>query len=170
LIANFDVATGQVICPTCGDTRTEVDFAAHVRVLIESEPCRDLITDCLNTHQSESLVRLVAEIEGLEFDLGIKGESGIDEDTSSIFKRLEPSCCLSLHPKHSSWLNQIEIWFSILVRKLLLRASFISKDDLKARVLDFIDYFNRTMAKPLSGLIKVRYWQFNGKGIYAVLY
>jgi len=75
----------------------------------------------------------------------------------------------SLHPKHSSWLNQIEIWFSILVRKLLLRASFISKDDLKARVLDFIDYFNRTMAKPFSGLIKVRYWQFNGKGIYAVL-
>jgi len=79
-IANFDVATGQVICPTCGDTRTEVDFAAHVRVLIESEPDAkkwDLITDCLNTHQSESLVRLVAEIEGLEFDLGIKGESGI---------------------------------------------------------------------------------------------
>jgi len=78
LIANFDVATGQVICPTCGDTRTEVDFAAHVRVLIESG-CQkwDLITDCLNTHQSESLVRLVAEIEGLEFDLGIKGESGI---------------------------------------------------------------------------------------------
>jgi len=77
LIANFDVATGQVICPTCGDTRTEVDFAAHVRVLIESEPDAkkwDLITDCLNTHQSESLVRLVAEIEGLEFDLGIKGE------------------------------------------------------------------------------------------------
>jgi len=72
LIANFDVATGQVICPTCGDTRTEVDFAAHVRVLIESEPDAkkwDLITDCLNTHQSESLVRLVAEIEGLEFDL-----------------------------------------------------------------------------------------------------
>jgi len=67
LIANFDVATGQVICPTCGDTRTEVDFAAHVRVLIESEPDAkkwDLITDCLNTHQSESLVRLVAEIEG----------------------------------------------------------------------------------------------------------
>lgn len=103
--ANFDVATGQVICPTCGDTRTEVDFAAHVRVLIESEPDAkkwDLITDCLNTHQSESLVRLVAEIEGLEFDLGIKGESGIlksMQGKSSIFKRLEPSCCLSLHPQ-----------------------------------------------------------------------
>jgi len=63
---------------------------------------------------------------------------------------------LSLHPKHSSWLNQIEIWFSILVRKLLLRASFISKDDLKARVLDFIDYFNRTMAKPFK-------WTYKGK-------
>jgi len=126
-----------------------------------------LITDCLNTHQSESLVRLVAEIEGLEFDLGIKGESGILKSMKTRAFLSDSSCCLSLHPKHSSWLNQIEIWFSILVRKLLLRASFISKDDLKARVLDFIDYFNRTMAKPLSGLIKVRYWQFNGKGIYA---
>jgi len=58
----------------------ELRSIAHVRVLIESEPDAkkwDLITDCLNTHQSESLVRLVAEIEGLEFDLGIKGESGI---------------------------------------------------------------------------------------------
>jgi len=103
LIANFDVATGQVICPTCGDTRTEVDFAAHVRVLIESEPDAkkwDLITDCLNTHQSESLVRLVAEIEGLEFDLGIKGESGILKSmkTRAAFKRLEPSCCLHYTP------------------------------------------------------------------------
>jgi len=130
-----------------------------------------LITDCLNTHQSESLVRLVAEIEGLEFDLGIKGESGILKSmkTRAAFLSDSSHRC-SFHYKHSSWLNQIEIWFSILVRKLLLRASFISKDDLKARVLDFIDYFNRTMAKPLSGLIKVRYWQFNGKGIYAVLY
>jgi len=173
LIANFDVATGQVICPTCGDTRTEVDFAAHVRVLIESEPDAkkwDLITDCLNTHQSESLVRLVAEIEGLEFDLGIKGESGILKSmkTRAAFLSDSSHRVVFLHPKHSSWLNQIEIWFSILVRKLLLRASFISKDDLKARVLDFIDYFNRTMAKPLSGLIKVRHW--HGKGIYAVLY
>jgi putative transposase len=33
--------------------------------------------DCLNTHQSESLVRLVVELEGLEIDLGVKGKRGI---------------------------------------------------------------------------------------------
>lgn len=53
-------------------------------------------------------------------------------------------------------LNQIEIWFSILVRKLLKRASFKSIDDLKARILDFIDYFNKTMAKPFK-------WTYKGK-------
>ncbi|WP_414553548.1 transposase [Anabaena sp. CCY 0017] len=59
-------------------------------------------------------------------------------------------------PKHSSWLNQIEIWFSILVRKLLKRASFTSQDDLKYRILNFIDYFNKTMAKPFK-------WTYKGK-------
>lgn len=53
-------------------------------------------------------------------------------------------------------LNQISIWFSILVRKLLKRASFKSQDDLKTRILDFIDYFNKTMAKPFK-------WTYKGK-------
>ena len=59
-------------------------------------------------------------------------------------------------PKHTSWLNQVEIWFSILVRKLLRRASFTSVEELKARVLAFIDYFNRTLAKPFK-------WTFTGR-------
>ena len=59
---------------------------------------------------------------------------------------------ISFHftPKHASWLNQIEIWFSILFRKLLRRASFTSKEHLKARIEAFIAYFNRTLAKPLD--------------------
>jgi len=162
LIANFDVVTGQIMHPTCGDTRTEQDFAQNIRKIIESDPDAKkwhLIMDCLNTHQSESLVRLVVELEGLEIDLGIKGESGILQSMKTRAAFLsDPMHRIVFHytPKHSSWLNQIEIWFSILVRKLLKRGNFASTNHLKTRILDFIDYFNRTMAKPFK-------WTYKGK-------
>lgn len=162
LIASFNVVTGQVINATCGDTRTEPDFAAHIQTMVENEPDVSkwhLILDCLNTHKSESLVRLVAQLEGLKIDLGIKGESGILKSMQTRAAFLSDSThriVFHYTPKHSSWLNQIEIWFSILVRKLLRRASFSSKADLKTRILDFIDYFNRTMAKPFK-------WTYKGK-------
>ena len=52
-------------------------------------------------------------------------------------------------------MNQVEIWFSILVRRLLKRASFASVDELRERILQFIDYFNRT-AKPFK-------WTYTGQ-------
>ncbi|MGK7875758.1 MAG: transposase [Xenococcaceae cyanobacterium] len=162
LIANFDVVTGQVVHPTCGDSRTEQDFAQNIRKLLESDPDANkwnLIMDCLNTHQSESLVCLVAEVEGLNIDLGIKGESGIlkSMQTRTAFLS-DPTHRIVFHytPKHSSWLNLFEIWFSILGSKLLKRGNFTSTIDLKTRILDFIDYFNRTMAKPFK-------WTYKGK-------
>lgn len=57
-------------------------------------------------------------------------------------------------------MNQVEIWFSILVRKLLKRGAFTSVTDLKAKVLAFVAYFNRTMAKPLR-------WTYQGKALAA---
>jgi transposase len=68
--------------------------------------------------------------------------------------------CFHFTPKHASWLNQIEIWFSILARKLLRRASFTSTQDLRARIDSFIDYFNRTLAKPFR-------WTKTGKPLTA---
>jgi hypothetical protein len=63
-------------------------------------------------------------------------------------------------PKHASWLNQIEIWFSILVRKLLRRGNFTSKEHLEHRIESFIAYFNATIAKPFR-------WTMKGKPLVA---
>jgi transposase len=63
-------------------------------------------------------------------------------------------------PKHSSWMNQIEIWLSILTRKVLKRGSFASVEDLHQKVLAFIEYYNRTMAQPFR-------WTYTGKALVA---
>ena len=163
LLANFDVVSGQVIAPTVSNTRTEADFVVHLRQTVALAPQHGwvFVLDQLNTHKSESLVRWIAEACEIAEDLGIKGRCGIlkSMDTRAAFLS-DPTHRIRIvyTPKHTSWLNQVEIWFSILVRRLLKRGNFRSKEHLKERILGFIKYFNTTLAKPFQ-------WTYKGKAL-----
>jgi len=161
LIANLDIVTGKCVSPSIGDTRTEADFATHIRKTVAIDPDANwiFIVDQLNTHKSESLVLFVAEMCGIDDDLGTKGKQGIlkSQPTRQAFLQDESHRIRFVYtPKHTSWLNQIEIWFSILVRRVLKRGNFSSVNELKERILAFIDYFNQTMAKPFK-------WTYAGR-------
>ncbi len=165
LFANLEVATGRVIAPSIGPTRKEADFARHIAQTIDTDPggVWIFIVDGLNTHQSESLVRLVAQRCDINEDLGEKGKRGILQSMPSRRRFLEDHghrIRFVYTPKHCSWLNMVEIWFSILVRRVLKRGSFASVEALKERVLAFIGYFNRVLAKPFR-------WTYTGRPLVA---
>lgn len=165
LIANLEVATGKCISPSIGASRTEADFAQHIERTIDLDPEAPwiFVVDQLNIHKSETLVRLVAERCHLDTDLGKKGRKGIlqSQKTRMAFLQDDAHRIRFVYtPKHTSWLNQIELWFSILVRRLLKHGNFSSVNVLKERLLAFIDYFNRTMAKPFK-------WTYKGRPLQA---
>lgn len=162
-ILSRDVVTGKVIAPFCGPRRTEQDFLTHIQAVVATDEQATrwhIVCDNLNTHQSEALVRFVAHASGITDDLGVKGKSGIlasQATRADFLQQTDHKVVFHYTPKHSSWLNQIEIWLSILVRKLLKRGSFASIEELEAKVLAFIGYYNQT-AKPFK-------WTYQGKAL-----
>jgi transposase len=166
LMGNWHVVLGQMIAPTIRPTRTEEDFCWHIFQTVATDPEAGwvFVVDNLNTHCSESLVRYVAKLEGIDQStLGTKGKSGILKSMASRQAFLSDRSH-RIHfvylPKHSSWLNQIEIVFGIVARRVLRRGDFPSLDALKQRLLDFIDYFNRTFARPFR-------WTYTGRPVKA---
>jgi hypothetical protein len=161
LIGNFDVVTGEVLAPTVQPTRTEEDFAGHIKRTVGTDAGATWVFVCdnLTTHCSESLVRDVAEACGIGGSLGKKGKSGVlksVETRKAFLTNPDHRIRFVYVPKHTSWLNQIEIWFSILVRRVMRRGNFSSATDLREKILAFIDYFNRTLAKPFK-------WTYTGR-------
>jgi transposase len=161
LMANWDVVKGRVREATIGPTRTEQDLTQHIEMTINTDPEAGwvFVVDQLNTHMSEGLVRLVAKCCGLDIDLGVKGRLGILKTKRSRKKFLADTSHrirFVYTPRHCSWLNQVEIWFSILTRRLLKRSSFASLSELRERLVAFIRYFNEVLAKPFK-------WTYTGR-------
>jgi transposase len=159
-IVSFDVGSGAVLEASLGPTRTEQDFTAHVARTLARDPegVWVFVVDRLNIHQSASLVDLVAKHCGLTDEVtklraqgGLKAMASRTTWLADISHRIQ----FVYTPTHTSWLNQIELWFSILVRRALKRGNFPSLEALRERIEAFIAYYNRT-AKPFR-------WTYKGR-------
>jgi transposase len=161
LIGNLVVTTGELLRPTIGPTRTEADFAGHIKQTVAADPEGSwvFVVDNLNIHGSESLVKLVARACEVREDLGKKERHGVLKSVASRQAFLsEPSHRIRFVylPKHSSWLNPIEVIFGVIMRKVIRRGSFPSVEDLRTKLSNFITYFNRVFAKPFR-------WTYTGR-------
>jgi hypothetical protein len=159
---NWDVVAGQMIATTISETRDNEDFAEHIRQTVATDPDAGwvFVVDNLNTHCGEPLVRAVAELLGVnQSDLGKKKRHGVLETMASRRAFLSDTnhrIRLVYLPKHSSWLNQIEIVFGVINRRVMRGGSFTSRSNLEDKLRRFIDYFNETIAKPMS-------WTYTGR-------
>lgn len=165
LTANLHIATGLVLAPTLDATRGNRDFVGHIARTVALDPAATwiFVVDNLNTHTSEELVRYVAKTCGIQEPLGKMYRKGVlrSEATRAAFLG-DPTHRIRFHytPKHCSWLNQVELFFSVIARRLLRRASFISLEDLRDRVMAFIRYYNQHWAAPYR-------WTYTGRPLDA---
>lgn len=160
LIASLEIGSGKVYGSLL-PTRTSEDFLTFIMDRVKTDPKGQwiFIMDQLNTHKSPELVKWIAGQCGITNDLGIARKRGVLTSMKTRQKFLSDESHrirFVYTPKHSSWLNQIEIWFSILTKRLLKRLSTTSIGELCEYIEDFISFFNEKMAKPFK-------WTYEGK-------
>ena len=165
LFGNLHVATGKILSPMIRQSRTEQDYLENLDAIIaqDEDASYRIIADNLTTHCSESLVRYVSEKCGICEPLGTKGRLGILKSVNSRVEFLtNPSHRIQFlyTPRHCSWMNQIEIWFGTLRRKVTRWMSFATLDSLQDAILSFIDYYNATSARPYN-------WTYTGRVLNA---
>lgn len=159
---NWDVVEGQLLSPTISETRDNHDFAGHIEQTIATDPQAGwvFVVDNLNTHCGEPLVRMVANQLGIDAEaLGAVKKHGHLKSMATrraFLADVHHRIRFVYLPKHSSWLNQIEIVFGIINRRVMRHGSFTSKSDLVHKLERFIEYFNATFAKPMN-------WTYTGR-------
>lgn len=155
LIASFIVPTGEVVWDL-GPTRTNLDFRAHVLRVAKHFPTMkrfDWVVDNLNTHCSLELCEIMAYLNGVAFQpdaLPTQVERRAflsDPDHRHVFHYV---------PRHGSWLNQVELWFSVLARQFLRRGDFASVAEFTARLTHYLDEYNLEKAHPYR-------WTYTGE-------
>lgn len=159
LLATFVVPTGEVY----GDVRARranFDFRLHLRNTVAWLEQRypsikkvHWVMDNLNTHWSLQVCRLFAKLNGIRFEAR-KLKRGPERRaflTDSSHRHV-----IHYTPKHGSWLNQVEIFFSVLARRVIRRGNFNSKNDLTHKILDWLNHHNTYGAHPYQ-------WTYTGK-------
>lgn len=159
LIANLRIADGKLINSTIGDSRTEADFLKHIQETVATDEQGKwiFIVDNLNTHQSATLTQWVAHQIGDEQDLGKKGKRGIlqnMETRKEYLKDKKHRIRFVYTPKHCSWLNLVECFFATLSKRVIARGNFCSKEDLKNKLKQYLDYHNLHFAKQFKWGVK----------------
>ncbi len=155
LLASFVVPTGQLVWHL-GQTRTSADWAAHLTHVVQQLPAMqryDWVVDNLNTHWSLAVCRLVAQWCHIPYcpkalQRGVQRRAFLSDPTHQhVFH---------FTPKHGSWLNQVELWFSVLARRFLKRGDFASAHDFETRLGDYMEIYNTHHAHPYR-------WTYTGQ-------
>ena len=161
VIGNWDVVQGTTFSPTIGPTRTEEDFVAHIDQTVATDPDAPwmFVLDRLNIHCSAGLTEWVAQRCEPDRPLGKKGVRGVLRSQATrreFLSQASHRIRFVFLPKHSSWLNQVEMVFGVVMRKLIRRGSFTSVEHLQGRLQAFFDYYNSTLAHPFD-------WTYTGR-------
>ncbi len=147
LHATFCVPTGWVAYDL---TRTHggADFVAHLRHVVAEMPQAERyhwVVDNNRTHSTPAVCALVAELSGLELS---EGELETGKARRAWLSDPEHKHVFHFTPVHGSWLNQVELFFSVLGRKLLRRDDFASAEAFARRLAQWLDYYNAEWAHP----------------------
>jgi hypothetical protein len=155
LIASFVVPTGHVVW-NLGQTRTSHDFAAHLANVVHQLPDMpryDWVVDNLNTHWSLDVCRLVAQWCHVPF---VAKDLGRGVQRRAFLRDPTHQHVFHFTPKHGAWLNQVELWFSVLARRFLKRGDYDSAHDFETRLSDYLEVYNTHHAHPYR-------WTYTGQ-------